>query len=223
MAWRQGKMLASTQGWSEEGDPLRLSPQERTMTIATDRKLTFQEYLAYANGVEHRYELVDGDLVQMSLGTGKHGKITKFLEKKLDAEISQDGQPWTAERFSIGVRSPRGTRWDTSRIPDIVVVTLEQWENLQTRAAVIALNEPPPILVIEVVSPSTVTDDYRAKVSEYSVLDILEYWIVDPLQTKVTVCVLHNGLYDLEEFQGSALIRSPTFPNLQLTADEIFA
>jgi Uma2 family endonuclease len=193
------------------------------MTIATNRKLTFQEYLTYVDGAENRYELVDGDLVLMSLGTGKHGKITKFLEKKLDAEIVRDGQAWTAERFSIGVQSPRGTRWDTSRIPDVVVVMLEQWETLQTREAVIALNEPPPILVIEVVSPSTRTEDYRAKVSEYSVLDIPEYWIVDSLQNKVTVCVLQDGLYNLEEFQGSAFIVSPTFPNLQLTADEIFA
>jgi Uma2 family endonuclease len=191
------------------------------MTIATNRKLTFQDYLTYVEGSETRYELVDGELVPMSLGTGKHGKITKFLEKVLDAEILQERRQWTAERFSIGVQSPRGTRWDTSRIPDVVLVTLEQWEELQTRAAVIALNEPPPIQLVEVVSPSTTIDDYRAKRPEYSVLDIPEYWIVDPLQEKVTVCTLRDGLYDLAEFQGSDRIVSPTFPNLQLTAEQI--
>ncbi|MFM7450448.1 MAG: Uma2 family endonuclease [Leptolyngbyaceae cyanobacterium] len=191
------------------------------MTVATNRKLTVQEYLTYADGSDTRYELVDGDLVPMSLGTGKHGKITKFLEKALDAEILRSGYTWTAERFSIGVQSPRGTRWDTCRIPDVVVVTLEQWQELQSREAVIALNQPPPILVIEVVSASTINDDYRAKRAEYSVLDIPEYWIVDPLQNKVTVCTLHEGLYDLEEFQGSALLVSLIFPNLQLTADQV--
>jgi Uma2 family endonuclease len=53
------------------------------------------------------------------------------------------------------------------------------------------------------------------------VLDIPEYWIVDPLQEKVTVCTLRDGLYDLAEFQGSDRIVSPTFPNLQLTAEQI--
>jgi Uma2 family endonuclease len=38
-----------------------------------------------------------------------------------------------------------------------------------------------PLLVVEVVSPSTIAVDYRAKHSEYAVLDIAEYWIVDPL------------------------------------------
>lgn len=191
------------------------------MTIASNRKLTLQEYLTYADGSDTRYELVDGDLVPMSLGTGRHGKITKFLEKTLDAEIQKLGYAWTAERFSIGVQSPRGTRWDTCRIPDVVVVTLEQWEDLQTREAVIGLNQPPPLLVIEVVSSSTVTDDYRAKRSEYSVLDIPEYWIVDPLQNQVTICTLREGLYDLDEFQGGMPIVSPTFPTLQLTPDQI--
>lgn len=176
----------------------------------------------YSDGTDTRYELVDGNLIPMSLGTGKHGKITKFLERTLDAAIAQSGMEWTAERFSIGVQSPRGTRWDTCRIPDIAVVTLAQWEQLQTREAVIALNEPPPMLVVEVVSPSTSKDDYRAKLSEYAVLDIPEYWIVDPIEAKVTVCTLQDGLYDLEEFRGGDCIISTIFPELQLTVDQLF-
>nr|WP_256995777.1 Uma2 family endonuclease [Halomicronema hongdechloris] len=57
------------------------------------------------------------------------------------------------------------------------------WEALQERKAVIRLNEPPPLLMIEVVSESTKSTDYRAKRAEYSVLDIPEYWICDPLNS----------------------------------------
>jgi Uma2 family endonuclease len=45
------------------------------------------------------------------------------------------------------------------------------------REAVINLHEPPPLLVVEVVSPSTKTDDYRSKRSEYGLLGIPNYWI----------------------------------------------
>ncbi|HEY9648984.1 MAG TPA: Uma2 family endonuclease [Chroococcidiopsis sp.] len=192
------------------------------MTVVNQR-LTFAEYLAYDDGTDTRYELVDGALVPMSVGTGRHGKTTKFLEKAFDAEITRCGLEWTAERFSIGVQSPRGTRWDTSRIPDIAIITLAQWQELQTRAAVIALNEPPPLLVVEVVSPSTVTDDYRAKRAEYSVLDIPEYWIVDPLDEVITICTLRDGFYDSREFRGSDRISSPAFPGLELTAEQILS
>jgi Uma2 family endonuclease len=75
--------------------------------------------------------------------------------------------------------------------------------------------------VVEVVSPSTVSVDYRAKHSEYAVLDIPEYWIVDPIDLKVTVCVLKDGAYSDEVFVGDMTIVSPTFPELGLKASEV--
>jgi Uma2 family endonuclease len=63
----------------------------------------------------------------------------------------------------VGVRSPGGRSWDTSRIPDVTVLSVNQWEAMSDREAVINFNEPPLILVVEVVSPSTKTDDCRSK------------------------------------------------------------
>jgi Uma2 family endonuclease len=121
----------------------------------------------------------------------------------------------------VGIRSLRGGKWDTCRIPDLVVIPSEQWRTLATREAVIEFTEAPPILVVEVVSESTKTTDYRAKRSEYSILDISEYWIVDPLLAKITVFTLDDGWYEPAEFQGDALIQSPIFPTLQLSLDRI--
>ncbi len=192
------------------------------MTIATKR-LTFEDYLNYDDGTDTRYELVDGKLVPMSLGTGKHGSIVRFLAKSFDAEIESTGNDWIALPGLVGVRSPRGTRWDTVRIPDVTVMSLAQWEELENREAVINLNEPPPLLVVEVVSQSTKDEDYRAKLAEYAVLDIPEYWIVDPLQSKVTFCELEQGLYNLMEFCGEEVLQSKIFPNLKLTAAQVLA
>ena len=50
------------------------------MTIATKR-LTFEQYLAYDDGTDVRYELVDGELVPMSIGTGLHAEIIDFLNE----------------------------------------------------------------------------------------------------------------------------------------------
>lgn len=188
----------------------------------TPLKLSFEEYLTYNDGTDTRYELVDGELIPMSLGTGKHGAIAKFLERLFDDESVKIGARWTAQKFSVGVRSPRGGRWDTSRIPDVTVLPIEQWKALFTREAVIELNEPPPVLVVEVVSESTKTADYRTKRSEYAVLNIPEYWIVDPLEETVTVCTLVEGFYDATQFRGSDRITSPTFSALQLTAEQVF-
>lgn len=187
----------------------------------TTQKLTFDEYKNYSDGTNQRYELVVGELIPMSLGTGKHGAIAEFLNDCFKAEIRQRNLPWTAKDMRIGVRSPRGGRWDTSRIPDVTVLLLEQWESLANREAIIDLNEPPPLLVVEVVSESTKTTDYRSKRSEYAVLNIPEYWIVDPLQSQVTVCTLVEGMYDDVIFRGQDTISSPTFEHLELSVDSV--
>ncbi|NJN87457.1 MAG: Uma2 family endonuclease [Leptolyngbyaceae cyanobacterium SL_7_1] len=187
----------------------------------TAQKLTFEEYLVYRDGTDTRYELVDGELVCTSLGTGKHGAIIEFLNDEFRDEIKRQQLPWTSKPMMVGVRSPRGRRWDTSRIPDVTVLALAQWEAMANREAVIDFNEPPPLLVVEVVSPSTKTDDYRSKRSEYGVLEIPEYWIVDPLENKVTICVVEHQFYDSSEYWGNDLVQSPTFPSLSLTATEI--
>ena len=200
------------------------------MTLATDRplvqdlqRLTLEDYLTYNDGADTRYELVNGELIPMSLGTGKHGRVTEFIRDELNGEIKRSNLLWTATDMKIGIQSPRGTRWDTCRIPDIVVLPTEQWEDMDNREAVIRLNEPFPSLVIEVVSPSTASDDYRAKRSEYAVLDIPEYWIIDPIKGCVTICTLFEGAYDDQVFQGGSNVISPTFPSIGLTADEILS
>ncbi len=189
--------------------------------VLTTKKLTLAEYLKYNDGTDTKYELVNGELIPMSLGTGKHGGITKFIERSFDDEIVRIGINWTSQKFSVGVRSPRGGRWDTSRIPDVTVLPIEQWEALANREAIIELDEPPPILVVEVVSESTKTTDYRSKRSEYAVLNISEYWIIDPIDEVVIVCCLSEGFYDAVSFRDEERIISQIFPELNLSAMQV--
>ncbi|NMF83360.1 Uma2 family endonuclease [Nodosilinea sp. P-1105] len=190
---------------------------------ATTQKLTFEDYLAYHDGTDTRYELVDGELVPMSLGTGQHGRIIEFLNDQFRDEIKRQQLPWTAKAMMVGVQSPRGRRWDTSRIPDVTILPLGQWDAMADREAVIRLHEPPPLLVVEVVSDSTEADDYRSKRSEYGLLEIPEYWIVDSLDKKVTLCVLDHQFYDSTEVWADQQIQSPTLPGLHLSTNQILA
>lgn len=192
------------------------------MSITTE-KLSFEDYLSYDDQTDTRYELVDGELIPMSLGTGKHGTIIRFLLLQFESILSASKQPWITLPGLVGIRSPRGGRWDTSRIPDLTVLSQTQWEAMANREAVIDFNEPPPFLVVEVVSPSTKIDDYRSKRSEYGLLEIPEYWIVDPIEEKITVCILEHRFYDLTEFQAEHQIQSLTFPTFNLTATQILA
>lgn len=83
--------------------------------------------------------------------------------------------------------------------------------------------QTPPKLIVEVVSPDSITRDYRYKRSEYAVLEVLEYWIVDPLGAKVTLLQWEEGLYEETVFLGEHAITSLTLPELQLTVAQILA
>ena len=193
-----------------------------TMTLATQR-FTLDEYYNHTDGTDNRYELVNGELVAMTLGKGQHGEVADFLNTSFRTEIKRSNQPWVSKQMVVGIQSPRADRWDTVRIPDVVVLSLDQWRSLRNREAVIPLNESPPLLVVEVVSESTKAIDYRAKRAEYSVLNSPEYWIVDPILEKLTLCVLSDGWYDSTEFTDTDVIQSPTFPQLGLTVAEILS
>ena len=191
-----------------------------SVSAPSTARLRLAEYLVYSDGGDTRYELVAGELVPMALPTGRHVQIQKFLSQVFEAEIARQQLPWTTIQGGLGIQSPRGNRWDSVRIPDGVVLPLEQWQEMGSREALIRLEDPPPLLVVEVVSESSRAADYRAKQAEYCVLGIGEYWVVDPLEEKVSLLLLHEGWYDVLELQGSERLPSKVFVGLELQAGE---
>ena len=89
-------------------------------------------------------------------------------------------------------------------------------------------------LVVEVVSTNW-RDDYLTKVRDYEETGIPEYWIVDylglggrryigsPKQPTISIYYLVEGEYQVSQFRGANCIESPMFPELKLTAEQVFA
>lgn len=76
---------------------------------------------------------------------------------------------------------------------------------------------PPPLLVIEVVSPGELQHerDYIAKRRQYEERGIPEYWLVDPERQLIMVLALSPQTYtNIGQFQTNSFIVSPTFPEL---------
>ncbi len=195
------------------------------MTVATDRKrMTLEEYLSYDDGTNTRYELVDGILVEMSLGTGKHGRAIHRLAKRLEAAAENLGTDWLAIPGLVGVETDVPGKNDHVRIPDITLLPGPQWDAIADRpgSATIFRDEPVPIVVVEVLSPSTQSTDLKDKRSEYAKRGIREYWIINPISKEITVLRLDNGTYvEVGVFRGEDAIVSPTLPKLNLTAAQV--
>ncbi len=189
--------------------------------------LSFEEYIDFCAQTEsnERYELVRGELKLMTPPDWQHVKIAKLLERLFDAEIEKMGKPWEAFR-ETGQR----TEGDSSRLPDVSVVPTDAIAQYLKQTAIL---EVPAVLVVEIVSPSSASEDYSEKLREYQALQIPEYWIADyeavgaakylgfPKKPTLTINQLINGAYQGRQFRGGDRVVSPTFPELQVTAQQI--
>ena len=180
-------------------------------------KYSFEEYLKYRDHTDNKYELINGELLTMPPASGIHALITMFLLKIFLQEIAKTNPEWQVFPGNIGIR----TAENKSRIPDLVILTAEQSQEIRSMTSAV-LNYP-PLLVVEIVSPGNPEDDYRYKRSEYAVREIPEYWIVDPQELKVSVLLLVDGFYEVTEFTRQQTIISQNLPQLQLTADQVFS
>jgi Uma2 family endonuclease len=124
---------------------------------------------------------------------------------------------------------------NTAFRPDIVILdrTALANEPLWKTEPVITLGNSVK-LVVEVVSTNW-QNDYARKVEDYEALGISEYWLVDylglggkryigsPKQPVITIYQLVEGTYQGQQFRKSDRLISQTFPDLNLTAEQIVA
>ena len=197
------------------------------MTMATDgrlttvqQRMTLEEYLDYDDGTDTRYELEDGVLVDMS----GENPLNPCIAVMLLFLFSRLG---IAEQLlAIGHQVEVKSTHATCRQPDLIVHTPESYAAILSGVRVLNLGTPAPLLVVEVAS-STLTDgrsrkrDYEHKPREYADRGIVEMWIVDPDRLWVQVGTLTDGAYQFETFTGEKIIKSPTFPALNLTAGQV--
>jgi Uma2 family endonuclease len=177
---------------------------------------SFEEYLAYNDGTDNKYELVNGELQLMPTASGLHALILHFIFNVLEQEIKKVQKQWKVMPGTVGVRTAK----NKSRIPDLVILSEEQCQEIRKMST--AVLETPPLLAVEIVSPNNSDDDYRYKRSEYAVREIPEYWIIDATSQKISILVLVSGFYEVTEFTEEQEIKSLLFPELKLTAKQIF-
>ncbi len=193
------------------------------MTLATDRRMTLQEFLSYDDGTENCYELVDGVLVEMGAESTTNTIIAGFLF----GFFIQMGLP--SYRIGFKQKIEVASRYVTARDPDLIVHSEESFQAIDERKeACLLYGEADPLVVIEVVSPGDETKDnyqrdYVQKPGEYADRRIGEFWRVDPQRKWVQIGVLVSGHYEFTTFQGHEPIVSQLFPRLKLTATQVLS
>jgi Uma2 family endonuclease len=184
--------------------------------LTTTGKMTYAEFLNFDDGTDYLYELENGELIQMA----SESEINHRIVMLLVAEFLKMGIPFY--RLRIGSELVVSSRMIGVRIPDLMMFSEELASAMRgAKRSLITLDMPPPMLVVEVVSPDSEKRDYRYKRAEYAARWIPEYWIIDPIAEKVTILEWIEGMYEEKVFQGNKTIVSPQLGSLSLTANEL--
>ena len=199
------------------------------MTQAIPKLVTFEDFAAW-RPEGGRYELHDGVIVEMAQPVGEHEDIVGFLVEKIAIEYVRNGLPYTIPKTAL----IKPTKSESAYSPDVLLLNRPNLINepLWKKESTVSLAASIP-LVVEVVSTNW-DDDYYTKLGKYEGIGIPEYWVVDylglgakkftgnPKQPTISIYQLIDGEYQVTQFRGSNRIVSPTFPELNLTAEQIF-
>ncbi len=202
-----------------------------TQALPKRKLFTIQEFLEQ-KPEGNCHELHNGIIIEMAQPSGKHENVTGFLSVQIGVEFTRLNHPYNIPKTGLVAFSDQETNF--AYCPDVLVINRTNLKNEELWEKYSTVQQPESIpLVIEVVSTNW-RDDYYKKYADYEKKGILEYWIVDyaglggrdftgnPRQPTIFVCELVDGEYVKTLFRGNDRIVSPSFPELKLTAQQIF-
>jgi Uma2 family endonuclease len=175
-------------------------------------KLTYEDYCRTPD--DERWELLNGELVAMAPSpTLAHQRVAFNLAFQLRTFV---------DRMGIGevFVAPLDVVLSGTNVvqPDVLFVSNER-QHISTPANI----RGTPDLVVEVLSPSTTSRDWRTKLDIYNEHGVREYWVADPEAQRVWVLTRGDG--ELKEVgnygKGDTLI-SPLLEGFSADLDEVF-
>jgi Uma2 family endonuclease len=182
------------------------------MNIQTPKRMTVDEYLAWALEHPGRYELVDGVVRQMSPEKVGHneGKLAAVIA--LRTAIKRAGVACFALTDGATVRVSKDTAFE----PDALVYTAPKANSNN-------LEIPNPIIIVEVGSPSTHKYDAGFKLQSYTGLPSIHHILL--VNTVKQLITHHRRIsettFEMTTLKDGMLHLDP--PGLEIPVAEFFA
>lgn len=191
---------------------MRLPAKVSTLTLA--ETLTIEEYLAFEEQSPIRHEYVDGQIYAMSGASKNHARLSGNIASRL--HLFLEGKSCESYQTEVKVKASYSRYY----YPDVVVTCEATAEDPEDPYLIVQ-----PVLLVEVLSPTTKRTDKVEKFNAYQhIPGLLEYVIVAQDQMRVEI-YRHRKAGDV--WQGEVFTEpteQPTFESigLSLTLADIY-
>lgn len=155
-------------------------PAATVITVPKGRSLTVAD-LENLPDDGNRYELIDGILVVTPSPSHLHQRAALRLSHLLDDASRGTGLEALAAPFDVDLAI------DTRFVPDVLVAVEAEIGPKRLETA--------PLLIVEILSPSTRRYDLALKRLAYAEFGVRHYWVVDPLAPSLVAYRLEEGEY----------------------------
>jgi len=181
------------------------------MSAVLQHKMTVDEYLAWAEQQPGRYELYAGTVYAMAPERARHAEVKFAVQAALASGIRRAGVPCHMLPDGMTVRVDK----DTAHEPDALVYCGTKLPNG-------AVEVPEPVILVEVLSPTTRHIDASAKLGGYfSLPSVRHYLIIDPDKP----LVMHHARRDRETIETRILHKGTIKldpPGIEVTVEEFY-
>lgn len=184
------------------------------------QKMTHEEYLDWSDRQEAPYEFVDGVPVPLYPEVDENGAVTAMAAGTADHHTVQGNAFGVLRgRKPAGCRAATGarTRIDEkqTRIPDAVL-----WCGPTEKGAKLVAD---PVVLVEVLSPTTADFDKGQKLDEYQQLaSVREVWLVDSTRRWAKIHRRVEGGWFVTDAIGQGKFRSEVL-GVEVALDDLYA
>jgi Uma2 family endonuclease len=144
----------------------------RQTDLAPVEPCSFEQFLAWADE-DVWAEWIDGEVFLMSPASDQHQDLVGFLSALLRLFVETHDLGWVRSA-PFAMYLPNRAQ---SREPDLLFVRKERMDRVRGTHL-----DGPADLVVEIVSPESVSRDRGEKFVEYEAAGVPEYWLIDPLR-----------------------------------------
>ncbi|MGD9101504.1 MAG: Uma2 family endonuclease [Anaerolineae bacterium] len=199
--------------WVEEALVLRKGLAEASNQSVARREMTYEEFLAWADEDTLAEWIAlpgkeEGEVLMMSPASGRHQDLVRFLTAVLGIYVETRG---------LGMIRPAPFQMKLAhgREPDLLFVATEHLGRLRE-----AFLDGPADVVIEIISPESVSRDRGEKFYEYEAGGVREYWLIDPLrQVAEFYCLGERGHYGVALAGREGVYRSEVLAGFWLRVE----
>jgi len=179
-----------------------------------NRKCTFENFLEIDKG-EELLEYIYGEIYYQASPSTEHQRIVTNLSTEFGIFFKNKECKHFVSPYDIFLKNDIANEKNKVQ-PDLMVICDKQGFNENNYVGV-------PVLVVEVLSPSTTSKDYIIKMDLYMRYGVKEYWIVSPKNKSIQMFVLQDSTYgEPINYSKDDLLKSTVFKDLKINLKDIF-